>query len=92
MKNIPNLQKNESAKVDILSYVSNIFQFLIICIPNITFTPLGHCSLEDCNMYPFFSDLDKIIMESMTQREKDVLEESFALYDTVGDSKIEIGL
>ena len=28
----------------------------------------------------------------MTQREKDVLEESFALYDTVGDSKIEIGL
>ena len=30
-------------------------------------------------------------MDSLTQRERDVLEESFALYDTVGDSKIEIG-
>ena len=30
-------------------------------------------------------------MESMTQRERDLLEESFSLYDTIGDSKIEIG-
>ena len=29
-------------------------------------------------------------MDSMTQRERDILEESFGLYDTVGDAKIEI--
>ena len=31
-------------------------------------------------------------MDALTQREREVLEESFCLYDTVGDSKIEIGL
>lgn len=31
-------------------------------------------------------------MDSMTQRDRDLLEESFSLYDTVGDSKIDIGI
>jgi len=31
-------------------------------------------------------------MENMTQRERDLLEESFSLYDTVGDAKIDINL